>query len=77
MAVGVFAFRVTEPTCKNLGGASGNKRVVTAHKGFRALRTGSRRAKVEISTTATVSEPMKYAPSNDGGGNDDGDSDAR
>jgi len=49
MAVGVFAFRVTEPTCKNLGGAPGNKRVVTAHKGFRALRTGSRRAKVEIS----------------------------
>jgi len=33
--------------------------------------------KLVPNTTATVSEPMKYAPSNDGGGNDDGDSDAR
>ncbi len=36
MAVGVFACRVTEPTCKNLGGAPGDKRAVAAHKGFRA-----------------------------------------
>jgi len=48
MAVGGFVFRVTEPTCKNVGGAPGDKRAVAGHKGIRAPRTGSRRAKVEL-----------------------------
>ncbi len=36
MVVGLFALRMREPTCKNLGGAPGDKRAVAAHKGFRA-----------------------------------------
>jgi len=35
MAVGVFAFRVREPTCKNLKGAPGDKRIVAAHQGIK------------------------------------------
>ena len=46
MAVGVFAFRVREPTCKNLGGAPGDKRTVAAHEGKCAPPTGPRRVAI-------------------------------
>jgi hypothetical protein len=48
VAIGVFAFRVREPTGKNLGGAHGDKRAVAAYEGIGAAPMGSGRAKVEV-----------------------------